>query len=255
MVGLIFIVGTAGSGKSLLAASLAEFLRLEDQNVAILNLDPGVLKTPYSPDLDIRWYVDVKTLMEDHGLGPNGGLVLAMDLGADYIEKMNREIREANPDYLIVDTSGQMELFAYRASGGFFANYLHGETRCILFLFDGVFCSDPRNFVSNALLSSSIHLRFNESVINVLTKTDLISKEVLNKEIGWSKKTKTLLDSLDAHFKGDEIAFLSRISRLIHSYLGKTWFIPVSAYTLDNISTLVAAITRVLYGGEEKLEY
>jgi GTPase SAR1 family protein len=255
MVGSIFIVGTAGSGKSLLAASLAEFLRRENQRVAILNLDPGVLKTPYLPEIDIRRYVDIQTLMEDYGLGPNGGLVLAMDLGADYIEKMNQEIREFNPDYLIVDTSGQMELFAYRASGTFFASSLHGETRCILFLFDGVFCRDPRNFVSNTLLSSSIHLRFMEPVINVLTKTDLISREDLEREVSWSTKPRTLLDSLDAHFKGDEIVFLSRVARLIQSYLGRTWFIPVSAYTLDNVSNLLAAITRVLFGGEEKLEY
>lgn len=255
MTGISFIIGSAGSGKSELTASLSEWLRKEKQRVAVFNLDPGVLKTPYSPDIDIRDYVNVHDLMSEYGLGPNGGLVLAMDLAADYIEKVNYEIQEMNPDHLIVDTSGQMELFAYRASGTYFANYLYGEAKTIIFLFDGMFCRDPRNFLSSALLSSSIHFRFMLPVVNILNKSDLLQEQDLKKELRWASKPRSLISSLEEYVKGEEILYLTRLSRLIHIYLGKTWFIPISARTLDNFSTFIAAITRLLFRGDEKLGY
>ena len=55
-----FIIGTAGSGKSLLSAAFADWLRIAKQDVAIVNLDPGVLKLPYTPDIDIRDYVRIE---------------------------------------------------------------------------------------------------------------------------------------------------------------------------------------------------
>jgi GTPase SAR1 family protein len=253
MVGTIFIIGTAGSGKSELTSALASFLRGENLRVAILNLDPGVWKTPYTPDVDIRDYVDIQEIMDKYGLGPNGSLILAMDLGTDYIERFNDDVREMNPDYLIVDTSGQMELFAYRSSGSLFANSIHGETRSILFLLDGLFCKDPRNFVSTALLSTSIHFRFQQPVVNLLTKIDLLSQQELKREVNWSRKPITLIKSLSKGYYGEETPFLERIVRLIHGYFGETWFIPISSHTLDNFSTLVSAITRIHYRGEERL--
>jgi len=51
---VVFIIGTAGSGKSLLIASFNEWLKVGKQKVATVNLDPGVLNLPYVPDIDIR---------------------------------------------------------------------------------------------------------------------------------------------------------------------------------------------------------
>ena len=51
---VIFIIGTAGSGKSLLTASLNEWLKVGKQKSITVNLDPGVSNLPYVPDIDIR---------------------------------------------------------------------------------------------------------------------------------------------------------------------------------------------------------
>ena len=83
---MLFIIGTAGSGKSLFTSSFSEWLKISKQDVAIVNLDPGALKLPYSPDVDIRNYVDVGNIMETYELGPNGALILAADLIADKID-------------------------------------------------------------------------------------------------------------------------------------------------------------------------
>ena len=105
-----FVIGTAGSGKSLFTAAFSEWLKMSKQDVAVVNLDPGALKLPYSPDVDVRNYVDVGDIMEKYGLGPNGALIMAADLIADEIENLTRDIEEAHADIVLVDTPGQMEL-------------------------------------------------------------------------------------------------------------------------------------------------
>lgn len=39
---MVFIIGTAGSGKSQLTAAFGDWLKISKQDVAIVNLDPGV---------------------------------------------------------------------------------------------------------------------------------------------------------------------------------------------------------------------
>jgi len=50
----IFISGTAGSGKTLLASKLHEYYTKNGAFAAILNLDPGVDNLPYTCDVDVR---------------------------------------------------------------------------------------------------------------------------------------------------------------------------------------------------------
>jgi len=66
----IFVTGTAGSGKSLLTSKLLQWYKDRGAFSASLNLDPGSLKLPYEPDIDVRNYVDINTLMDTYELGP-----------------------------------------------------------------------------------------------------------------------------------------------------------------------------------------
>ena len=102
----VFIIGTAGSGKSLFTASFSEWLKMSKQDVAVVNLDPGALKLPYSPDGDIHNYVDDGNLIEKYEFGPNGALIVAADLIADEIKNITRDIETANADIVLVDTPG-----------------------------------------------------------------------------------------------------------------------------------------------------
>jgi GTPase SAR1 family protein len=65
----IFITGTAGSGKSLLTSRLLQWYRDNSAYPVTLNLDPGAISLPYEPDVDVRNYVDIATLMESYGSG------------------------------------------------------------------------------------------------------------------------------------------------------------------------------------------
>ena len=115
----IFISGTAGSGKSLLTSKLHEYYSKNGAFAAVLNLDPGVENLPYTCDVDVRDHVDYVSIMKQYSLGTNGALIMTNDLIASKIDDIQNEINHINPDYLIVDTPGQIELFAYRSSGRF----------------------------------------------------------------------------------------------------------------------------------------
>jgi GTPase SAR1 family protein len=152
---VVFIIGTAGSGKSMFTAAFSDWLKMSKQDVATVNLDPGVLKLPYSPDVDVRNYVDATDIMEKYGLGPNGAY-MAADLIADEIENLTRDIEEAHADIVLVDTPGQMELFAFRASGPYIVNELTKEPKALMYLFDAVFSANPFNYVSNMFLAAAV---------------------------------------------------------------------------------------------------
>ena len=110
----IFITGTAGSGKSLLTSNLLEWYNSNDITPISINLDPGVSILPYEPDVDVRDFIDIYSIMENYNLGPNGSLILANDLISTKLNEIQQKAEELNPDYIIVDTPGQIELFAFR---------------------------------------------------------------------------------------------------------------------------------------------
>ena len=160
---VIFIIGTAGSGKSLLTSSLNELLKIGKQKSITVNLDPGVLNLPYVPDIDIRNRINLDQIMEDYKLGPNGALVLASDLIAEETQNLGNEIEDLQSDVILVDTPGQMELFAFRASGPYIANELTKQQKAIVYLFDAVFSFNPLNYVLSVfftLHSAKISLIF-----------------------------------------------------------------------------------------------
>src|ERR671923_3008825 len=192
----IFITGTAGSGKSLLTSRLLQWYRDNSAYPVSLNLDPGAASLPYDPDVDVRNYIDIATLMESYDLGPNGSLIMANDMIATKMDEIQREIDELNPDYVIVDTPGQIELFAFRASGPYFVSNLQADSKVTVFAFDGTLVSSPMNYISISLLSSSVNLRLNAAQVNVLTKSDLII-EKLEDILAWSGSNLALETALD----------------------------------------------------------
>lgn len=59
---------------------LNSYLHSKDQPPYILNLDPAVSHMPYSANIDIRDTVDYKEVMKQYNLGPNGGIMTALNL-------------------------------------------------------------------------------------------------------------------------------------------------------------------------------
>lgn len=246
----IFISGTAGSGKSLLSSKLYDYYTKNGAFTSILNLDPGVENLPYSCDIDVRDYVDIVSIMQQYDLGPNGALVMAADLIASKIDDIQNEVNRVNPDYLIVDTPGQIELFAYRSSGRFLIDNITAEEKTSIFLFDGALITTPVNFVSIALLATSIRLRLNLPTVNVLTKTDLIGANLKN-ILQWSTSLSTLENAIAKDADGDTYTLTTNILRGLNLSGFAQGLIPISNVTGDGFVNLEGALSRILNLGEE----
>ena len=246
----IFIVGTAGSGKSLLTSKIHEYYTRNGAFSAILNLDPGVESLPYSCDIDVRDYVDIVSIMKQYDLGPNGALIMTNDLIASKIDSIQDEIDEVNPDYLLIDTPGQIELFAYRASGKFLVQNLRIDEKMSIFLFDGALITSPINFVSIALLATSIKLRLGLPAINVLTKTDLIGKK-LKDILKWSTNLSALENAISQEADGETYTLTTNILRGLNLGGFAQGLIPISNVTGEGMVNLQTALSRTINLGEE----
>jgi len=246
----IFVVGTAGSGKSLLTSRIHEYYTRNGAFSAILNLDPGVESLPYGCDIDVRDYVDIVSIMKQYELGPNGALIMTNDLIASKIDSIQDEIDKVNPDYLLIDTPGQIELFAYRSSGQFLVQNLGLDNKMSIFLFDGALITSPINFVSIALLATSIRLRLGLPAINVLTKTDLIG-EKLKDILKWSTNLSTLENAISQEADGETYTLTTNILRGLDLGGFAQGLIPLSNVTGEGMVDLQTALSRTINLGEE----
>jgi GTPase SAR1 family protein len=249
-VNAIFVTGTAGSGKSLLTSRLLEWYKENNSYPVALNLDPGTVSLPYEPEVDVRDYIDISTLMESYSLGPNGALIMASDMIATKMDEIQKEVDGLNPDYVIVDTPGQIELFAFRASGPYFASNLNADNKATIFAFDGMLVSSPINYVSISLLASSVKLRLKTSQINVLTKRDLIA-EKMKDIMDWAGSHTALELALERE-KDTEYSLLSKdLARSMSKGGFAPGLVAVSSVTMSGMVNLTAALARTLNQGED----
>ena len=246
----IFVLGTAGAGKSLLTSKLCDNYRRSGAFAAVLNLDPGVESLPYTCDVDARDYVDLFSIMQQYELGPNGALIMANDLLAARIGDLQGEIDGVNPDYLIIDTPGQIELSAYRSSGSFLVDGIVSDEKAIIFLFDGALITTPVNFISISLLATSIRLRLNLPTINIITKTDLIGDRI-GEILGWSTSPAALEEAVSKDANGEIYTLTMNILRGLKLGGFAQGLIPISNTTEDGLVSLEAALSRILNQGEE----
>lgn len=247
----IFVTGTAGSGKSLLTARLLEWYHNYDVSPISVNLDPGVSKLQYDPDVDVRELIDYYSIMEDYNLGPNGSLILANDLISTKIDEIQDRVQELNPDYVIVDTPGQIELFAFRSSGPYFISNFYSDSKVALFTMDGTLATSPISFVSLMFLSQSIKLRLNIPQINVLTKRDKII-EKLPEILRWSNSIISLQQSLDLEKEIEQSLISKDLIRTLYKSGNLVSPIAVSNMTMNGMINLSAALSRILSHGEEE---
>ncbi len=246
----VVVLGTAGSGKTTLIASLADYLVANEMDVAIVNLDPAVEVLPYKPDIDVREMVDARTLMREQGLGPNGALVAAIDIVALRADELRDEIEYLKTNYLLIDTPGQMEIFAFREAGPITLNILLENMKSVsLFLVDVSFVLKPSNYLSALLLASSTHFRIKLPQILVLNKIDLVGEQLLEEFDRYLSDPYILAEEITGRetifpWSTDEIATIIEKLNVFDT-------VEVSSKNMQGFDQLYASIQRVLAGGED----
>jgi len=234
----------------MLTAALKSWYSERGEEAIAVNLDPGVVKLPYDPDVDVRQTIVLEDLMEDYELGPNGALILATDMIATRLESIQEEIDSVNPEYVIVDTPGQTELFAFRESGEYIVKELKADSKSLLFLLDPLLADTPVNFLSLALLSASVGLRMKLPKLSVLPKRD-IAADAVKRITDWSRSTGIFEDALSRTKDAEQYSLYSELYRSIRQLSFGADLYPVSSVTREGLIALVGEITRLGKGGEE----
>lgn len=246
---LIFVLGTAGSGKSELTGAFTRWMEMQGEDAMAINLDPGAITIPYSANVDVRDYIKVEALMEEYGLGPNGGLMLASELMLEITEQLSSDIDDFGPDVALVDTPGQMEMFAFRDVGAKIAEEISDEGKGVLYLFDAGFCRDPLNYVMNMFLASAVNSRFLLPQVSVLSKADVLHDQLEELE-SWAEDTANLEEAIDSRLTGLNRLISQDMMEVINR-LGVE-FNPIAFSTRTNLgfNRLYSEISRVFMAGE-----
>jgi hypothetical protein len=73
------VIGPPGAGKSTYCNGMHQFLGAIGRKCSIVNLDPANDKTSYPCALDVRDLVTLEEIMSEDQLGPNGGVLFALE--------------------------------------------------------------------------------------------------------------------------------------------------------------------------------
>ena len=163
-----------------------------------VNLDPGAESLQYAPDLDVRDYVNLEEIMAEQGLGPNGAQVAAADLVALNAKELADVLETFQTNYVLIDTPGQLELFTFRASGPILIDAFGRDESALLYLNDPALVRTASGFISSVMLSATMQFRHSLPFINVLSKSDLLPEEDLERIVKWSMDPFALYEALFA---------------------------------------------------------
>jgi GTPase SAR1 family protein len=192
----LYFAGTAGCGKSTMTRSFQLWLQGEGYDAITVNLDPGVETIPYVPEVDIRDWIRLSEVMADHGLGPNGAQIVAADMVALNVDEVVDVLSQFDSDYVLVDTPGQLELFAFRQSSRAIMERIGPESSALAFLIDPVLARTANGFVTSLMLSATTHFRLPVPQVLVLSKADLVTDEERERIESWGQDYYALFNSL-----------------------------------------------------------
>ncbi|WP_290623704.1 MULTISPECIES: ATP/GTP-binding protein [unclassified Archaeoglobus] len=243
----VYVTGTAGSGKTYLTKAFADWLNLKNLDYMVVNLDPGADFVPYSADIDVREWFTLEDIMEKYNVGPNGAQIIGADLVSTLVDDIKDEIELTSSEYVLIDTPGQLELFTLRESSRILIKALNPERSVMVYLFDPVVSKTPSGFLSMLFMASSAVFRLEIPQVLVLSKSDILSENELERVMEWSSDPETLYDSLDLERK--------TLNLELFLILKEAGFfrplIPVSAVTGYGMEDIYDAIQEIFYGGDD----
>lgn len=144
---------------------------------SVVNLDPANEQTNYDAALDVRDIVRLEDIMRDDDLGPNGGILYAMEELEHNLDWLEEGLTGLGEDYVIFDCPGQVELFTHHSSlrNIFFRIQKFGYRMVVLNLTDSYCLTLPSLYISNLILSLRAMLQMDLPHLNVLTKIDKLT--------------------------------------------------------------------------------
>lgn len=86
------------------------------RSCSVVNLDPANDHTNYPCALDIRSLAKLDEIMAEDKLGPNGGILYALEVLEHNFDWLEEGLKELGEDYVLFDCPGQVELYTHHNS-------------------------------------------------------------------------------------------------------------------------------------------
>jgi len=211
------VLGPPGSGKTTYCRGVTQYNKLLHRPSYIVNLDPGNHNSAsiFGADENDALIYDIQTnvcsleaVMEETKLGPNGGLVYAMEYIKDQLHVIIPEIvtaatQQFNKEnacdkswdeissqiYLLIDMPGQVELYTHSTitaeiiqaltkpthKGG-----LIGLNLAAVNIIDSLACLSPTTYIATILVSLQSMINVSLPCVNVMSKMDLLKPHIEN---------------------------------------------------------------------------
>ena len=247
----IYFVGTAGAGKTSLVGAFQRWLHLQGLDCVTVNLDPGAEKLPYSPEYDIREWLSLRQVMEEYGLGPNGAQIACADIMAVRIGEIREILDGFKTPYILMDTPGQLELFAFRKSSRHIVESLSGDRSQLMFLLDPAVAKEPSGYISQLMLGATVQFRFSLPVMNLVSKSDLLEEPELEKMRSWAQDPYRLQAAAQEELSGALGQFNVELFRALETVGAFRDITVVSSETMEGIEDVYQAVQNSFFGGEE----
>ncbi|GAA5980506.1 hypothetical protein JCM10908_001673 [Rhodotorula pacifica] len=246
----MIVIGMAGSGKTTFMQRVNSYLHSRDQPPYVLNLDPAVIHLPFEANIDIRDTVDYAEVMKQYNLGPNGGIMTALNLFTTKFDQVlgHVENRAKEVDYVLLDTPGQIEIFTWSASGSIITDALASALpTVVVYIIDTPRTTAPATFMSNMLYACSILYKTRLPFLLVFNKTDVQPHDFA---LDWMRDFEAFQDALlerrQTHGEEDGPAYMDSLmnsmSLVLDEFYKHLRAVGVSAMTGEGMEELFDAV-------------
>jgi hypothetical protein len=160
-------------------------------------------------------------------------------------------IEPMDADFFIVDTPGQIELFAFRSSSRVLIDALGRERALLAYIFDPNLARQPTGYVSSHLLAATVEFRLGLPTLNVLGKADLMTPEELEALDNWGSEPESLLSALWAEPGAPHTPLTNELARVVETLGIYRKLTAASSQTGEGIADIYAAAQLLFDGGED----
>ncbi|KAL6239831.1 hypothetical protein BDW75DRAFT_197495 [Aspergillus navahoensis] len=185
----VLVMGPAGAGKTTFCNALIQHCQTTRRSCFYVNLDPAAESFQYNPDLDIRELITLEDVMEELGLGPNGGLIYCFEFLLQNLDFLTESLDPLSEEYLIIfDMPGQIELYTHVPLLPSLVQFLSRAgplniNLCAAYLLESTFVVDKAKFFAGTLSAMSAMLMLEMPHVNILTKMDQVREMVTRREL------------------------------------------------------------------------
>ncbi len=247
----LYFVGTAGSGKSTMVYAFQMWMNSQGLDCVTVNLDPGAESLSYAPDIDVKDWVTLDGIIEEQGLGPNGAQVAAADMLALNAREIAEVLETFETSYFLIDTPGQIELFTFRSSGPAIIDAFGREDSAFVYLNDPNLVRTPGGYISSVLLSAIVQFRHALPFLNVLSKSDQLSEEELERVVKWSLDPIALYEALSSDAATPKTLLDVEFMNSMETIGVYRRLLPVSSELMFGFEEVYNQIQQTFEGGED----